>query len=86
MALGAVVDHHDAESPLIVARGDCLKTLLPCGVPQLQLDSLISCLQHFDLEVYADCGHVVLRKLVLRKTHEKACFPHTTISNQHKLY
>ena len=84
MPLGTIVDHNYAESAFIIARSDRLKPLLPCSVPQLQLYPLIAGCEHFDFEVDADCGHVVLGESVLGKTHQKTGFADAAVPNQNQ--
>lgn len=48
-----IIHEHDAHRASVVRRGDGVETLLPCCVPDLQLDFLASQLNCFDFEVYA---------------------------------
>ena len=51
-----VVDQQNAHSASVVGRGDGPETLLPGGIPYLQLHALAVELDGSDLEVDADCG------------------------------
>ena len=56
----------------VVAAGDGAEALLPCGVPNLQLDRLSVQVDGADFEIDADCGYVGFRVCIVRKAQQQA--------------
>lgn len=48
-----IIHKHDTHRASVIRRGDGVETLLPCCIPDLQLDFLASQLHCFDFEVNA---------------------------------
>ena len=74
LAVCDVVGDDDAVSALVVAAGDSLEALLPCGVPNLKLDRLSVHLNRPDLEVHADRRHEVVCEHVVCESQKQRGF------------
>nr|BAV58295.1 GTP-binding protein YPTC1 [Ulva partita] len=70
----------------IVAACDCPKTLLSCGVPNLQLDNLPIQLHRANFEIDANRTDVAFSVRVIRETQQKTRFSNTRITNKQQLY
>ena len=67
-----VVDQQNAHSASVVGRGDGPETLLPGGIPYLQLHALAVELDGADFEVDADGGDERGRERVLTEAQQTA--------------
>jgi hypothetical protein len=77
--------YNDSMSTAVVAAGDCSESLLPCCVPNLQLDCLPIQLDSTDFKVNPDCADVALQVRIICKPQKKARLSNTRISNQQQL-
>ena len=73
-------------SSSIIRRCDCPELLLPCSVPDLQLENLLLDLDCLDFllgpyEIYTDCGYETLGVGVVGETEQHAGFAHTGITD-----
>lgn len=64
---GNVVDHKCPCSPAVVGAGDGPEALLPCCVPNLQLDFLSAHLDYPRPKLHADCMRAVCHNWTTRK-------------------
>ena len=86
VTISDVVGHDDPVSAFVVARSDRLEAFLAGSVPQLQLDTLRANCNHFNLEIDADCGQMLLRELIVRESSQQAGLTHAAVTNQDELY
>jgi len=84
-AVRHVVHEQDALSSAEVRGGDGAETLLPRGIPDLQLDSFAIDLHILDLEVNTDGGNESGGEGVISVTKQQARFAHTGISDHEQL-
>jgi len=71
--VGDVVSNNDTVGTLVVARRDCLKTLLTGSIPDLQFADLIIAVDRSNFEVDTDCWHeIFLELIVLSKRYQSA--------------
>ena len=71
LAVCDIVDHDDAVRALVITRCNCLKTLLPSSVPNLELDLLGVNVHCLDFEVNANRRHKILCEHVLCEPHQQ---------------
>ena len=72
--IGDVVDKKDCMRTFVVSVGDCSKTLLTCGIPNLKFDVFVVRGNCFEAKVDSDGGHVVFVELIVCESQEKAAF------------
>jgi len=82
LAVGDVVDEHDAHGTPVVARRDCMEPLLSRRVPDLQLDFLPPELDGLDLEVNTDRRDECVVERVVREPEQDACLSHARVTDE----
>jgi len=84
-AVRYVVHQQNSLSTAEVGGGDGAETLLPRGIPDLQLDSFPIDLHVLDLEVNTDGGNESGREGVICVSKQQASFAHAGVSDHEQL-
>jgi len=77
-----VIHEQDPHGTTVVRLCDSAESLLPSGVPDLQLDFLAVEFDCPDLEVDTDRGNELVVENILRVTAQQTTLSDTTVSNQ----
>jgi hypothetical protein len=75
------VNLHRKYRTSVVCTGYCPKSLLPGGVPYLQLAAQRFHFEHFEPEVHSDRGQVVLYKIVVAEPQEERGFADALVAD-----
>jgi hypothetical protein len=78
------VGQNDAVCTLVIGLGDVSIPLLPCRVPDLELEPVVIDSDGLDLKVDSYSRHVVLFKFVVGKSHQNVCLPHPTVPDYYQ--
>ena len=83
VVIGSVVSHRVgqdyASRPFVISLGDIPESLLPSGIPNLHLDSLVVHLKHLYFEVHPDRCHIVLLEYSLAEVSQQVCLAHPAV-------